>query len=124
MYRTQAQVITGFTRSTYSGLVVHCEALKNMFCPLRICPQSVKFFPCCQMKEESVRAVEAANRWTDNIFSVQDWVKKKYPGFPQVASALSLLVLRFLETLVQYSISRAADPYTCMRIRVRNSFSI
>ena len=48
------------------------------------------------MKEESVRAVEAANRWTDNIFSVQDWVKKKYPGFPQVASALSLLVLRLL----------------------------
>jgi hypothetical protein len=37
-----------------------------------------------QIQEETTKAVEAANRWTDNIFSVQDWVKKKYPGFPQV----------------------------------------
>jgi hypothetical protein len=64
------------------------------------------------MKEESVRAVEAANRWTDNIFSVQDWVKKKYPGFPQVASALSLLVQSFLGTCQQCcgSVHLHADP--------------
>jgi hypothetical protein len=96
MYRTQAQVITGITGSIYSELVGEMRRLKNQFCRIRSYPQFVKFFPCFQMKEESVRAVEAANRWTDNIFSVQDWVKKKYPGFPQVASALSLLVLSLL----------------------------
>ena len=29
-------------------------------------------------------ALEATNRWTDNIFSLQDWIKKKFPNISQV----------------------------------------
>lgn len=31
-----------------------------------------------QMKKESLIAVEAANRWTDNVFSVKSWIKNKF----------------------------------------------
>ncbi|XP_033114051.1 meiotic nuclear division protein 1 homolog [Anneissia japonica] len=30
------------------------------------------------MKKESKTALEAANRWTDNIFSIQSWCRKKF----------------------------------------------
>jgi len=33
-------------------------------------------------KEASV-ALDAANRWTDNIFSIQSWIKKKFPSIDQ-----------------------------------------
>ncbi len=31
-----------------------------------------------QMKEDAVTAKEAANRWTDNVFSIKSWVKNKF----------------------------------------------
>ncbi|XP_074643159.1 meiotic nuclear division protein 1 homolog [Tubulanus polymorphus] len=31
-----------------------------------------------QMKEEILTAKEAANRWTDNVFSIKSWIKKKF----------------------------------------------
>ena len=36
------------------------------------------------MAAESRQAVEAANRWTDNIFSIQSWIRKKFPSVEQV----------------------------------------
>ena len=36
------------------------------------------------MAAESSQAIEAANRWTDNIFSIQSWIKKKFPSVEQV----------------------------------------
>ena len=37
-----------------------------------------------QMVRETGQAVEAVNRWTDNIFSIQGWIKKKFPSVDQV----------------------------------------
>lgn len=37
-----------------------------------------------QMVKETGEAVEAVNRWTDNIFSIQGWIKKKFPSVDQV----------------------------------------
>ena len=37
-----------------------------------------------QMVRETGEAVEAVNRWTDNIFSIQGWIKKKFPSVDQV----------------------------------------
>jgi len=36
-----------------------------------------------QMVRETGEAVEAVNRWTDNIFSIQGWIKKKFPSVDQ-----------------------------------------
>ena len=36
------------------------------------------------MAKEAKTALEAANRWTDNIFSIQSWIKKKFPSIDQV----------------------------------------
>jgi len=36
-----------------------------------------------QMEVERTMALEATNRWTDNIFSLQDWIKKKFPNISQ-----------------------------------------
>eukprot|EP00088_Acartia_fossae_P041433 TRINITY_DN43350_c0_g1_i1.p1 TRINITY_DN43350_c0_g1~~TRINITY_DN43350_c0_g1_i1.p1 ORF type:complete len:208 (+),score=54.47 TRINITY_DN43350_c0_g1_i1:52-675(+) len=33
-----------------------------------------------ELELSSKLGIEAANRWTDNIFSLQDWVKKKFPN--------------------------------------------
>merc|ERR1711874_121395 len=33
-----------------------------------------------KMKEDTKIAQSAANRWTDNIFAVQDWIKNKFPS--------------------------------------------
>ena len=38
------------------------------------------------MARESTQAVEAANRWTDNIFSIQSWIRKKFPSVEQVSN--------------------------------------
>mgnify|MGYP002629864929 CR=1 FL=1 len=38
-----------------------------------------------QLVAETGQAVEAANRCTDNIFSIQEWVKKKFPSVDQVS---------------------------------------
>ena len=43
-----------------------------------------------EMAKEATTALEAANRWTDNIFSIQGWIKKKFPSVDQVR--LNLLV--------------------------------
>ena len=43
-----------------------------------------------EMAQEAKQAVDAANRWTDNIFSLQSWIKKKFPSVDQVQ-----LILRF-----------------------------
>lgn len=37
-----------------------------------------------EMAKEATTALEAANRWTDNIFSIQGWIKKKFPSVDQV----------------------------------------
>ena len=37
-----------------------------------------------EMASEAKTALEAANRWTDNIFSIQSWIKKKFPSIDQV----------------------------------------
>ena len=31
-----------------------------------------------QMKEQSKTALEAANRWTDNVFAVRSWCTRKF----------------------------------------------
>lgn len=36
-----------------------------------------------EMASEAKTALEAANRWTDNIFSIQSWIKKKFPSIDQ-----------------------------------------
>jgi len=36
-----------------------------------------------QMVKETRDALEATNRWTDNIFSIQEWVKRKFPSVDQ-----------------------------------------
>ncbi|XP_023320790.1 meiotic nuclear division protein 1 homolog [Eurytemora carolleeae] len=36
-----------------------------------------------QMEVESKKALESVNRWTDNIFSLQEWIKKKFPSISQ-----------------------------------------
>ena len=33
-----------------------------------------------EMAREATTALEAANRWTDNVFSIQSWIKKKFPA--------------------------------------------
>jgi len=33
-----------------------------------------------EMETERRKALEAANRWTDNVFSLQSWVKNKFPN--------------------------------------------
>ena len=33
-----------------------------------------------EMAREAGTALEAANRWTDNVFSIQSWIKKKFPA--------------------------------------------
>ena len=33
-----------------------------------------------EMAREASTALEAANRWTDNVFSIQSWIKKKFPA--------------------------------------------
>eukprot|EP00092_Neocalanus_flemingeri_P015178 GFUD01016395.1.p1 GENE.GFUD01016395.1~~GFUD01016395.1.p1 ORF type:complete len:208 (+),score=89.18 GFUD01016395.1:68-691(+) len=38
-----------------------------------------------QMVRETGQAVEAVNRWTDNIFSIQGWIKKKFPSVDQAS---------------------------------------
>eukprot|EP00091_Calanus_sinicus_P019189 TRINITY_DN4708_c0_g1_i1.p1 TRINITY_DN4708_c0_g1~~TRINITY_DN4708_c0_g1_i1.p1 ORF type:complete len:169 (-),score=79.02 TRINITY_DN4708_c0_g1_i1:153-659(-) len=38
-----------------------------------------------QMVRETGEAVEAVNRWTDNIFSIQGWIKKKFPSVDQAS---------------------------------------
>jgi len=30
--------------------------------------------------DDTKKALEAANRWTDNIFNLQEWIKKKFPS--------------------------------------------
>jgi len=35
------------------------------------------------LAQEAGQAVEAANRWTDNIFSIQSWIRKKFPSIEQ-----------------------------------------
>ena len=37
------------------------------------------------MAKEAATALEAANRWTDNIFSIQSWIRKKFPSIDQVS---------------------------------------
>merc|ERR1712240_165385 len=36
-----------------------------------------------RLVQETKDALEATNRWTDNIFSIQEWVKKKFPSIDQ-----------------------------------------
>ena len=38
------------------------------------------------MAKEAVEAVEATNRWTDNIYSIQSWIRKKFPSVEQVSN--------------------------------------
>ena len=38
------------------------------------------------MAKEATQAVEAANRWTDNIYSIQSWIRKKFPSVEQVSN--------------------------------------
>ena len=45
-------------------------------------------------KEASV-ALDAANRWTDNIFSIQSWIKKKFPSIDQVCIWNLYILLHF-----------------------------
>ena len=33
-----------------------------------------------KMKDEIAAAVESANRWTDNIFAIHSWIKRKFPS--------------------------------------------
>ena len=33
-----------------------------------------------ELAREASTALEAANRWTDNVFSIQSWIKKKFPA--------------------------------------------
>ena len=40
------------------------------------------------MNKKSVQAIEAANRWTDNIFSIQSWIKKKFPSVEQASNSV------------------------------------
>merc|ERR1712241_666390 len=37
------------------------------------------------MAKEAALAVEATNRWTDNIYSIQSWIRKKFPSVEQSA---------------------------------------
>ena len=48
-----------------------------------------------QLVAETGQAVEAANRWTDNIFSIQEWVKKKFPSVDQVSMKCRKFTLGF-----------------------------
>ena len=41
------------------------------------------------MAKEATQAVEAANRWTDNIYSIQSWIRKKFPSVEQVSNAMA-----------------------------------
>ena len=41
------------------------------------------------MAREATQAVEAANRWTDNIYSIQSWIRKKFPSVEQVSNAMA-----------------------------------
>ena len=38
-----------------------------------------------EMAAEAETALAAANRWTDNIFSIQSWIKNKFPSVDQSA---------------------------------------
>jgi len=40
-----------------------------------------------QLVRETKEAVEATNRWTDNVFAIQEWVKKKFPSVDQTSFA-------------------------------------
>ena len=42
------------------------------------------------MAKEATQAVEAANRWTDNIYSIQSWIRKKFPSVEQVSNVWQL----------------------------------
>ena len=45
-----------------------------------------QFFDCMILKVTATRsAVENANRWTDNIFNLQSWVKRKFPNIGMVS---------------------------------------
>jgi len=33
-----------------------------------------------KMKEEIATAVDSANRWTDNVFAIHSWIKRKFPS--------------------------------------------
>lgn len=33
-----------------------------------------------KMKDEIAAAVESANRWTDNVFAIHSWIKRKFPS--------------------------------------------
>ena len=43
-----------------------------------------------QLVRETKEAVEATNRWTDNVFAIQEWVKKKFPSVDQVSRAAGM----------------------------------
>lgn len=43
-----------------------------------------------EMAQEAKQAIDAANRWTDNIYSIQSWIKKKFPSVDQVICSLKL----------------------------------
>ena len=46
------------------------------------------------MAKEATQAVEAANRWTDNIYSIQSWIRKKFPSVEQVSNVCQPLSLQ------------------------------
>ena len=43
------------------------------------------------MAKDAAQAVEAANRWTDNIFSIQSWIRKKFPSIEQVGMQIAFI---------------------------------
>jgi len=50
------------------------EAIQSELLSLRECdPQHLK-----EMQKENVMALEASNRWTDNVFALRPWCKKKF----------------------------------------------
>jgi len=54
---------------------LHSELVSNLRQYADNDPQVLK-----QKEVDCLKAKESANRWTDNIFTLQDWIKKKFPS--------------------------------------------
>lgn len=62
------------------------EALREILIVHSFCFHNctkIKFFICfpsCFAEQAAKVALDSSNRWTDNIFTLQTWIKKKFPG--------------------------------------------